>query len=152
MKNLFLALATLFVTSAALAQKITNKDLQGHWNIAAFSASGISYDLKTEEVTLSPEMQAQAGPEAMPAIKEGMKQNAAQFNGAFVDFDGAFMKMAMAGGSETNVYSLTEKDGKQFITVKSKDGIPYDMPVALKDKKLYITVDPVQRVDMVFAR
>ncbi len=152
MKNLFLALAALFVTSAAFAQKITNKDLQGHWNIAAFSASGISYDLKTEAITLSPEMQAQAGPEALPAIKESMKQNAAQFNGAFVDFDGAFMKMAMAGGSETNVFSLTEKDGKQFLTVKGDDGISYDMPVALKDKKLFITIDPVQRIDMVYTR
>ncbi len=150
--NLLTALAICLATTFVFAQKITNKDLQGHWAMVAFSAQGVQYELATSELTVPAEMKAQIDAQTMEGIKGGMKQAAEQFKGAYADFDGAFIKMGMAASSETNVYKLTEKDGKQYLTLKLEDGNTQEMPVVFKDKRLYITVEPGQNFNMIFTK
>lgn len=150
--NLFIALAFCLATTFAFAQKITGKDLQGHWNIVAFSASGIQYELATDKLTLSDEMKAFINEDAMEGMKEGMKQAAAQLEGGFADLDATTIKMGMAGSSETNAYTLTEKEGKQYLTLKLEDGTTQEMPVAILDKRLHVTVDPAQNFSMIFTK
>lgn len=151
-KNLFLALALCLATTFAFAQKITNKDLQGHWNMVAFSAQGVQYEFASGQVEIPAEMKSQVDAQTLESIKGGMKQAADQFKGAYADFDGASIKMGMATSSETNLYTLTEKDGAQYLTLKQKDGSTREMPVVFKDKKLYITVEPAQSFNMIFTK
>lgn len=146
--NLFIALAFCLATTFAFAQKITGKDLQGTLEHCSLSASGIQYELATDKLTLSDEMKAFINEDAM----QGMKQAAAQLEGGFTDLDATTIKMGMAGSSETNVYTLTEKEGKQYLTLKLEDGTTQEMPVVLLDKKLHITVDRTQNFSMIFTK
>lgn len=151
-KNVLIALAFCLATTFAFAQKIVNKDLQGHWSIAAFGASGIQYEMATGDVVVPAEMKSQMNAEAMAGMNEGLKMAAEQLKGGFVDFEGAFMKMGVSGSSETNAYTLTEKNGQQYITLKLQDGNTQDLPVLYKDKRLHVTVDPSQGFSMIFTK
>lgn len=150
--NFFIALAFCLATTFAFAQKIAGKDLQGHWNIVAFSAAGVQYELATDKLTVSDDMKAFINEEAMAGMKEGLKQAALQLEGGFADFDATTIKMGVAGSSETNAYTLAEKDGKQYLTLKLEDGTTQEMPVAILDKKLHITVDSTQNFSMIFTK
>ncbi|MCW4470540.1 hypothetical protein OGH69_16335 [Flavobacterium sp. MFBS3-15] len=150
--NFFIAMAFCLATTFAFAQKISSKDIQGHWKIAAFSASGIQYELATQQIVLSEEMKALVNEEAMEGMKAGMQEAAGQFDGGFVDFDATTMKMGMAGTSETNGYSLTEKDGKQYLSLKMEDGSIQEMPVVYQDKRLHVMVDTTQNFSMIFTK
>lgn len=152
MKKNLLMLALCFTATFAFAQKITNKDLQGHWNMVSFSTQGVQYEIATGQVDIPADMKAQVDAQTLESIKGGMKQAAEQFKGAYADFDGASIKMGMAASSETNLYTLTEKEGKQYLTLKQKDGSTREMPVVYKDKRLYITVEPAQSFNMIFTK
>ena len=153
-KLIYLCLAACICTTLAFAQKVTNKDLQGNWKMTAFNAQGIGLDLKTQEVTISPEMQAQLSPEAITGIKEGMKQAVGPLSSSYVNFSGTNVTMAIGSpDAQANAFTLNEKEGKQSITVKNADGTTMDIPVVMKDKKLYMTLtDGGQQADFIFMK
>lgn len=155
MKKVFLfCMAMCLATTLAFAQKITNKDLQGNWKLAAFDASGIRLDLKTQDVTISPDLAAQLTPEAVTGIKEGMKQAVAPLSTSFVNFTGTNnVSLSIAGDTQAGTYTLAEKDGKQHLAVKKADGTTAELPVAMKDKQLYVTLSQQgQQADFIFGK
>jgi hypothetical protein len=154
MKNvLYLCLAVCLCTTLAFAQKVTNKELQGNWKMTGFNTQGIGLDLKTQEVTISPELQAQLTPEAITGIKEGMKQAIEPLSASYVNFKGNTMKLAVGPEAETGDFTLTEKDGKQSLALKNADGTTTDLPVMMKDKLLYLTLsDKGQTADFIFRK
>lgn len=56
MKKLHLTLVALFVLVGAQAQTVTEKDLLGEWETFMVESSGITVNLKTEEVTYTEKM------------------------------------------------------------------------------------------------
>ena len=152
-KLLYLCLAACLCTTLAFAQKLTNKELQGNWKMTGFTSQGIALDFKTQEVTISPEMQAQLSPEAITGIKEGMKQAVGPLSASYLIFKGGTMKLAVGPEAETGDFTLTEKDGKQMLAFKKPDGSTTDLPVVMKDKQLYLTLsDQGQTADFIFRK
>lgn len=154
MKKIFyLCAAALLFTTVGFAQKITGKDLEGNWKMTTFTTQGITFNLETEKVMLTPEMQEQIGQEGLAALQEGMKQSLEPIKTSYINFKGTAIKLSMGTETESGVYTLIEKNGTQVLSVKSPDGEITEMPVSIKDKKLNITMDDEDgRVDLSFKR
>ena len=152
-KILYFCLAACLFTTMAFAQKITARELEGNWKMTGFSTQGIGFDLQTQEVIVSPEMKAQLSPEAMTGLKEGMKQAVEPMKASYVNFTGNNLKLVVGPETENGTFTLAEKNGKQVLVVKNADGTSDEVPIAYKDKKLYMTMgDEGQKADFIFMK
>lgn len=120
MKKLHLTLVALFVLIGAQAQTVTEKDLLGEWNTFKVVASGITIDLKTEEVTFTEEMKAmieESGEDieaVKPMIIEEMKAN--QFSTMKLVFKpGLKAEWTLEGEAKEFGYTIVEENGHAYL-------------------------------------
>lgn len=142
MKNLiYLCLAFCMATTVGFAQKLTDKDLQGTWNLVGLdvlSSQGIYFDLANDDVKFSEEVEAQAPPEAIAQAKESMAPTIAALKQMKMIVNGNEIKQTMPGDEEKGVYSIVNEDDAQKLKIIFADGTGDTANLYMKDKKLYI--------------
>lgn len=138
-KLLYLSFAFCLLSTIAFAQKITEKDLQGKWKLASFTAQGITFDIEKGVVTISEEAKAGLPPEAMAQLKDNMDAALEPFKQAFVLFEGNKVKQTMGMDSNEGTFTVIEKDKQQYIHATYSD-ITDDAAVLIKDKRLHLTI------------
>lgn len=138
-KLLYLSLAFCLLTTLASAQKITEKDLQGKWKLASFTADGITFDIEKGAVTISEEAKAGLPPEALAQLKANMDAAIEPFKQAFVIFEGNKVKQTMGTESNEGTFTVIEKDKQQYLHATYGE-ITDDAGVIIKDKRLHLTI------------
>lgn len=120
MKKLHLTLVALFVLIGAQAQTPTEKDLLGEWNTFKVVTSGITVNLKTEEVTFTEEMQKmiEESGEDIEAVKPMIIDDikAGQFGQMKMVFKPGF-KAEWTFGEDAKEfgYTIVEENGNTYL-------------------------------------
>ena len=138
MKRLIYLFVACSISLTALAQKITDKDLQGSWKLAGYNQNGIAVNIATGAVTVSEEMKNQISAEMMSQIDESVKQVLEPLRASSVTFTGAAIFQNMGGQEKNGTYTLKESDGRQVMTTTWSDNTTSETSVWIKDKQLYI--------------
>lgn len=137
-KALYLFLACC-ISTVASAQKVTGKDIQGNWKLAAFNASGIYLDMNTGLATISEELKSQLTSEDVAEINESMKQGIESLKISTISFTGNAVKQNIAGDEKTGTFEIKEINQEQRILSTYSDGSTSNTAIYIKDKKLYIS-------------
>ncbi|MES2486925.1 MAG: hypothetical protein V4581_13395 [Bacteroidota bacterium] len=137
-KHFYLVMAFCLMAAGANAQKLTEKDLQGHWNLMVFDISGIILDIKNDKVTLSDEVKGDIDEETAAAITEGMAGTLEVFKGAYIDFSGKNATVFL-DGEEKGTFVVTQKDSKNYVIITyTEDGTEDEYEVSVKGKELHV--------------
>ncbi len=139
MKKLIYLFVACCICSVASAQKVSEKDLQGSWKLAAFNASGIYLDLATGLVTVSEELKSQLTPDIMEQINEGMKQATEQLKNSTTVFSGNTVEQKIGGKEKKGTYTLKDEAGMQTLTATWGDATTSEMVVFVKDNQLHLS-------------
>jgi uncharacterized protein YxeA len=133
MKKLQLTMIALLVMVGAQAQ-ITEKDLLGEWNAFIIETSGITVNLKTEEVTFTDEMKQmiEESGEDIEAVKPMVSNDMKA---------GQFSKMKLVFKQGLKAEWTFDEDAKEFgYTIAEENGVTYlaradggKMQVSFKD-------------------
>ncbi|MFL9838680.1 hypothetical protein ABS768_14305 [Flavobacterium sp. ST-75] len=144
MKNLiYLCLAFCMATTVGFAQKITDKDLQGTWNLVALdalSSQGIYLDLANNDVKFSEEVQAQAPAEALAQAKESMAPTIDMLKQMKMIVNGNEIKQSVPGDEQTGIYSIVNEGEMQKLKIIYADGTDDNVEFYMKDKKLHVNL------------
>lgn len=152
-KFIYLLAICLIMSVSAIAQKITDKDLQGSWKLTGFNQNGITLDLATGTVTVSEEMKAQLSPEMMGQIDESVKQVLEPLRASNVTFTGQSIMQNMGGQEKSGTYTIKESDGRQIMTTLWTDNTNSETTVWIKDQQLYIfRYEQGQSAEFVFTK
>jgi hypothetical protein len=137
-KIIFIFTACLF-TIFASAQKITGQDLQGNWKLTTLNTAGITLDVASGKIVSSKENEITTSPDAFAIIKDNISQYGESLQNSYVHISGSIIKQTM--GDQTKTGSFTIKDYKkiQLIFTKYDDGTTSELPIKIKNEKLYIT-------------
>lgn len=137
MRKLLYLFVAVCISATASAQKLTEKDLQGSWNLAAVEASGMVIDVAKEKVTLPPETEAMLTEEQKAEMNAGMAQAMEMFRESHAKFEGKNFTQNM-GPEEIGkgTYTITQKDGKNIMTLTEAIGTPKEITISITDKKL----------------
>ncbi len=114
-KTLFLLLAFVTTTMAS-AQTVSDKTIAGKWELAAFTAYDLFWDLKTDEVKppsyITDTMDAKELEPVIAEIKEGLKG----LKGSFIKFGpGKKYEHTLMGEAGSGTYELINEDGKHYF-------------------------------------
>jgi uncharacterized protein YdeI (BOF family) len=138
MKKLIYLVAVFCISLSALAQKLTDKDLQGNWKLTGFNQNGVTLDVATGAVSVSEEMKTQISPELMSQIDKSVQQILEPLRASSVTIAGNSIKQNMAGQEKTGTYVLKESDGRLVMATSWSDKTTSETTVWIKDKQLYI--------------
>jgi hypothetical protein len=138
MKKLIYLLAVCCISLSALAQKITDKDLQGNWKLTGYNQNGITVDVLTGAITVSEEMKAQTSPEMMGQIDESIKESLEALRVSNVTFTGNTIKQNRGGREQNGTYTLKHSDGRLVMITAWSDQTTSETTVWIKDTQLYI--------------
>ncbi|MDV6168790.1 hypothetical protein R1T16_10160 [Flavobacterium sp. DG1-102-2] len=153
MKKLIYLFVALCAFTAASAQKISDKDLQGNWKLTSVNMSGITIDLVTGAVVIPEEQKAQLTPDVAAQLDAGMKQAAEQLKNSSASFTGNTVKQNMAGKEKTGTYTLKEEGTNQIMSATWSDASTSDTTVWIKEKKLHISKSGQgQTLELVFVK
>lgn len=139
MKLLYAILIAFVLSPAAFAQKITEKDLNGKWNIVAISKEGARVDFETGKVTVTEEWKKNNPDKTVEEMEEKLKGGDLGMLSAiaFVFKDGV-MSLEMGGESmEEGPLTLVEEDGKTYMA----DGVMGGDRTALSMKDGRLVLD-----------
>lgn len=128
-------------TVLSFAQKVTNENLQGTWEVAALDAlnsQGIYLDVEKNDVNFSEQIKAQATPEQLAEAKQGLAPTLEMFKEMRMVINRNEIKQSMPGQEETGVFTLESEKEKQMLKIVYTDGIEDFVEVYFKDGKLYI--------------
>jgi len=136
MTRIFLAIACCFVAVSAFAQKITEQQLLGKWEISFVNIEGTTIDFETDAITLAPgaaEAEGISEADIRARIKGAMGTKAE----SHVLFEQGHQMLLSINGQEdvSGQYTISEKDGQQFIT---HGGIKHKAEI--KDGKLTLVL------------
>lgn len=134
MKTLYMIFAFCLVSFTASAQKITEKDLEGKWNVTRVEAPTITLDYEKGTVELSPELQAMVPPEQLEEIRKTMAGPEGTGK-PIMEFAGGKMTYTMEGEREEKAYTLQYKDGKDVLNFENEEGLYIE--VSLSDGILH---------------
>jgi hypothetical protein len=138
MKKIFLLCLFVFISAAASAQKVTEKDLQGNWKMTAFNAGGINVDVATEKITLSKEMEGKVTPQQQQQMQAQMAQAMTIFKTSSVSVAGNSFNQTMGQQQQKGTFTLKEKEGKQYLMLTQENGTVEELNVAISGKMLHI--------------
>lgn len=139
MKKIIYLFIACFISTIATAQKVTEKDLQGTWNLAAFNSNGLHLDMATGTVTVSEELKSQLSPEMVAELNESVKEGIPALRSSNIVFTGKNTKQEIAGQVKSGTFIIKEINGEQYIITTYPDKTTSETGVAIKDKKLYIS-------------
>lgn len=153
MKRIFIVLITCLLTSIAFAQKITDKDLQGTWKLAAFSTEGIYMDMISGTVTLSEELKAELTPNLLKQLNENLKQAIEVLKSSNTNFSGNTIKQNRKGDEKSGTFIIKDINNKQQILITFNDSSSSTHEIAIKDEKLYLKeFDQREFIDYIYIR
>ncbi len=138
MKKVLYLFVAVCLSTVASAQKLTDKDIQGTWKLAALEASGMKIDVAGEKVVLSPEMEAQLTPEAKEQMNAGMAQAMEMFRESYAYVEGKNLRQTMGPEEQKGTFVMAQKDGKNVITLTKEDGTTEEIVATIVDKKLHL--------------
>jgi len=152
-KHFYLLLAFCLIVTGANAQTITNKELQGRWNLLSCDLGGIILDLKTDQIRFSDEVSESMDQEAQDALVEGMAETLAKFREGYIEFTDNKVTVFLET-PDTAVYTLTQKDGVQHIAMTyDEDTTVDDFEIALIGKELHLTIEEEEaKVEFVYLK
>lgn len=139
MKKVLYLFLVCCIGTVASAQKITGKDLQGSWKLAAFNAGGIYLDMNTGLASISDELKSQLTSEEMTELNESMKQGIEPLKTSTISFTGTSVKQNIAGQERNGTFEIKDINGEQRILSTYTDGSTSNTAIYIKDKKLYIS-------------
>src|SRR5690606_7411687 len=144
MKNLiYLCLAFCMATTVGFAQKLTDKNLQGTWNLVALdalSSQGIYLDLTNDDVKFSEEVEAQAPPETLTQAKANLAPTIAMLKQMKMIINGNEIKQSVPGDEQTGIYSIVNEGEMQKLKIIYADGTDDNVEFYMKDKKLHVNL------------
>ncbi|AWH83751.1 hypothetical protein HYN59_00860 [Flavobacterium album] len=133
--KLFTVLAFLFVF-AANAQKITEKDLLGKWNIISLTISGDKMDFKTGTITVSEDWQKDGLQIAKSEREVLLKESLPYFRTTNVTFfENRFLSFRLGPEDYSGNYAIVEEGGITYI--QAENSAVDRVPVMLKEGLLY---------------
>jgi hypothetical protein len=137
-------------TTIASAQKITNKDLQGNWTLLGFESGPIYFDLVKKDIVVPAELKAQIPPEADAQMRAALPM----LEGSYMEVKDNKITMTLGPDGEDGTFVLTEKDGKQIMTITFEDTTTDDSEIFMKDKQLHLVqyTDGVKEAEFVYAK
>jgi hypothetical protein len=137
MKKLLILLA--FAGSGAMAQTVTQQQLQGKWQLAYFDGDGITLDFDKKVVTLSKELVGMYPAEDTVKMKTQMQEEVNKPSVITMNFSGSTLVYnGDEGLTSTSVFTLTPKDGKTLMDIKSEEGRDLSFEVALKEGRMHL--------------
>ncbi|MNK01422.1 hypothetical protein D3C87_192210 [compost metagenome] len=139
MKKVLYLFVACCISTVVSAQKITEKDLQGTWKLAAFNAGGIYLDMSTGLASISDELKSQLTPDEVTELNESMKQGIEPLKTSSISFTGTTVKQSIGGQIKNGTYAIKDINGEQHILSTYADGTTSDTAISIKDKKLYIS-------------
>jgi isopentenyl diphosphate isomerase/L-lactate dehydrogenase-like FMN-dependent dehydrogenase len=143
MKKLLCLAALFFITAHSTGQSITPDKLEGNWRICAFDINGITWDFKTDVITLPQEYDKSLGENQKQAmitdIREGLK---AYKDGSIAFKTGNYIEQSMAGEVASGIYSIENKNGLQYLKIVNDDAQKSidTLQARFSEGKLYLTV------------
>jgi hypothetical protein len=146
MKLFYTILIAFVLSPAAIAQKITENDLNGKWKIVGISKEGARVDFETGKVTVTEEWKKNNPDKTVAEMEEKLKGGELGMLSAiaFVFKDG-MMSVEMGGQSmQESPITLVEENGKMYMA----DGVMGGGRTALnmKDGRLLLDMSDKQMV------
>jgi len=144
MKNTIITIVCFVMAVSAFAQKISEKDLLGKWEISFVNIEGTTIDFETGTITIAP-----GAAEAEGITEADLKSRITTAMGtkadSFVLFsEGSQLLISIRGQEDVKgQYTITERGGQPFIT---HGGIEYRAD--LKDGKLNLTMPAGEGVEV----
>ncbi|KOS07816.1 hypothetical protein AM493_18470 [Flavobacterium akiainvivens] len=141
-KNIFTVVALFVMAVGAQAQKkVTEKDLQGRWNMTAFNMGGIILDLKKGDVTFEEEIGANLDEATKTSLKQSLMETLEGFKTSYMEFKGKEVVVHLET-ADTADYTIEEEDGIQYIVMTYReDGSVDDFQVELNAKELHLLTE-----------
>jgi len=153
MKKLIYLTALSLLSVSAIAQKLTDKDLQGNWKLSGFNHNGVNLNVLTGDVVISEDMKAQLSPEMMSQIDESVKEVIEPLRLSNVTFAGNSIMQNMGGQEKNGTYTIKDKDGHQVMTTSWNDTTTSETTVWMKNQQLYIfKYEQGQSAEFVFTK
>ncbi|MCW4468285.1 hypothetical protein OGH69_04840 [Flavobacterium sp. MFBS3-15] len=150
-KAIYLVVLLIF-TASAFAQKITEKDLLGTWDLNTFETDGVTIDYKNSEILLSKKMKEKYGDKAesfRKMMSDELKKDKPKPQEFF--FENESKVVFRKEGDEPLIwhYSLFEKDGAQYIKMNGGD---FKMTIAGKVITLSGTQNNGEEITMTYEK
>ncbi|MES2485533.1 MAG: hypothetical protein V4581_06240 [Bacteroidota bacterium] len=147
MKKLFIL--TCFWGLAAAAQSISPKDVLGNWKVVTITTPELSVDMKTMQVTLTPETIAWAKKKnkSTDALKTDALKNAGEYVNTTYSFTAKGIYTEKKGSNKPvkAEYELTNSDGQNVIILYYPDQDTEDMYyVNFIAQQLYLEYDEAE--------
>ncbi len=151
MKNIIAIVAICLISIGVNAQKITEKDLLGHWDIVSLDISGNYMDFRNDTVSMSTKFLNDNPSMTRDQWEIHFKSTLIVFKTSYVDFAvGKVLTMSLAGNNKQSNYDIIEEGGITSIDDYSGDG-PFR--VEIKNGLLHWRVDDEEmNVVMVFEK
>lgn len=140
MKKALLLLLAVALPLPALAQKVTDKNLLGRWEMCALETSYGLVDFDLNKVTLSESKKKTVSKEEWPEIESNMLEGVSYCSLMYLEFKPKSIVKHNLDGEDEGVYSIFEKGGKQYLI---EPGMPADsdeVNVYMKNSKLQLSV------------
>lgn len=153
MKKTLFVVVTCILSILASAQKITEKDLQGKWNLAVLTTEGIHMDMITGVATLSEELKSELTPNILNQLNENMKQGIAILKSDTTLITGNAIKQYRNQYEKNGTFIIKDTDGKQYIQITFKDGSTVNPEVFIKEHKLHlIEINPRETMEYIYLK
>ena len=149
-KLIYACLALCLFTTIASAQKITQKDLQGNWTLLGFESGPIYFDLVKKDIIVPAELKGQIPPDADAQMRAALPM----LDGSYLEVKDNNLTMTLGPDGESGTFVLTEKDGKQIMTITFEDKTSDESEIFMKDKQLHLVqyTDGVKEAEFVYAK
>ncbi len=131
-------------TAISFAQKLTDKNLQGTWNVVAvdlLETEGIYLDLIKEDVVFSEEVKSQAPAETLEQAKASMAPTITMLKEMKMIITGNNVQQFIPGEEVNGVYTLVNENNKQMLKITYSDDTEDFVEVYMKEDKLYIDLE-----------
>ncbi|RYJ42074.1 hypothetical protein [Flavobacterium beibuense] len=143
-KLIYLCLAFCMTTTISFAQKLTDKDLQGTWNVVALDlleTEGIYFDLIKGDVEFSEAIKSQTPAEALEQAKVSIAPTITMLKEMKMIITGNNIQQYIPGEEVTGVYTLVNENEKQKLKIIYSDDTEDFVEVYMKEGKLYIDLE-----------
>lgn len=143
MKKLLLLTACLIGgTCAVHAQSVatlTERDLVGNWQLAAFNSAGVFYDFDTDSLAFSEKDQGAMGSEKRKEFIDNIKSRFQPYKDGslIISTDHRYVHVLPHKQNAEGTYKLVSKDGKQFVSITCPDNTVEDLQVWRENGRMH---------------